>query len=84
MDDRKETEKFEVKDKGGTYKHQLIIDEMPKHKQVKPELFPRVKSGSSQIAFRDVRTIGSGQAHNNMPPYYVFNFCKQTETTGVK
>ena len=83
VDTREEKRVFEPHDQGGTYKHELTEQEMPSHTHDY-----RDRYNSSNFADygddqptgrkdedRETKTKGAGEPHNNMPPYWVLNFC---------
>lgn len=77
---------YSVGDTGGESTHTLTIDEMPSHSHE----YYRMKSGgttwwvagSSGTIFTqeyiNTNSAGNGQAHNNMPPYFVVYIWRRT------
>lgn len=80
-DARGEDRTFTVGQDGGAYQHQLTVREMPSHKH----WFPGsrgdrvVDDWDNEWGHRNQRKEtepkGEDQPHNNMPPYFVVNFC---------
>ena len=86
-DIREETTSFTLGQDGGAYKHQLTVEEMPKHRhsyRVYHEHRRRCDGDCSARVPHGADTTGEAggdQPHNNMPPYLVVNFChKETES----
>lgn len=79
----------DVQDTGGEEKHELIIGELPAHAH-KNENLGDVQTGTggtniggfqgtgSPIADINTSSVGSGDEHNNMPPYYGVYFIRRT------
>ena len=75
---------------GGEASHKLTVAEMPSHSHVYSAptgLFMGLNGTNTQQPIDNIRTgeqgansdaAGSGQAHNNMPPYLVVNVWKRT------
>ena len=86
-DDREEEREFVLGNEGGEYQHQLTKREMPNHQHTyKDHHFNRSRSGGDmgdeddhqhqyEITTRKTLPTGGNDAHNNMPPYRVLNFC---------
>ena len=71
-------------DTDGEYAHTLSIEEMPAHTHMQDgsRTHNRSCSGgcSSPLGGENDQTgsAGGNQSHNNLPPYFVVNFCKKT------
>lgn len=88
-DDREVNRDFVLGNEGGEYAHQLTVNEMPKHAHPYMDFhFDNSRRGSDRgddddqernlrRPTRNTDTIGGNEAHNNMPPYRVLNFCWQ-------
>jgi hypothetical protein len=79
---------------GGEETHKLTLDEMPKHTHPAPSnifgtdilgkegtFIPKKRVANDNLAVRmgkNTETAGSGEPHNNMPPYIALYFCKKT------
>lgn len=85
-------EVYELHDDGGASEHMLTVPEMPEHthdKDGKLLLVMRSRNltatevdskGHDEINIRhgfDMQPMGENMPHENMPPYYVVNFCKR-------
>lgn len=76
---------------GGVYEHPLTLPEMPSHKHAFVDTFLDYKRGDGEREHQggperyynhrrdDTSPIGEGEAHENMPPYLVVNFCHWAE-----
>ena len=66
----------------GEYAHELTIAEMPRHShtQDSSELHSRRCGGNCGSlvpgAAKQTGIHGGDEAHNNIPPFFVVNFCK--------
>jgi len=68
---------------GGTYRHTLIVQEMPAHTHDYIDTHSREiradygddEPGALHDSRRTTQSTGEGSPHNNMPPYLVLNFC---------
>ena len=73
---------FEIgrEDTDGEYTHMLLPEEMPRHAHVQPAPSTRCSGENCLDAGQDVRIgyVGGGRPHNNVPPYFVVNFCKKS------
>lgn len=86
-DVREEARTFAVGQVGGAYAHQLTVPELPSHAHRYQDLHFDNRRGGPNLGddddrdryFRDPRrdtsSVGGNQPHNNMPPYFVLNFC---------
>ncbi|MDE0205471.1 MAG: hypothetical protein OXP66_05525 [Candidatus Tectomicrobia bacterium] len=81
-DPRGETQTFAIGDDSrGTYSHQLTVPEMPKHTHsfVGSRGSRSVDDWDNEWGHREhsrrTASEGGDEAHNNMPPYFVLNFC---------
>ena len=91
-DVREEARTFAVGQVGGAYAHQLTVSELPSHSHgYHDRYFNNERRGShhgddddkERHYVKDTRnttSTGGGQPHNNMPPYFVLNFCYNAET----
>ena len=74
-------------DQEGEYENTLTAEELPEHMhQYEIPRYGRSKQpgGSTETHYadtvtRDTTSSGKNEAHNNMPPYVVLNFCVQTQ-----
>ena len=91
-DVRGEARTFAVGQVGGAYAHQLTEPELPSHAhRYHDRYFNNRRRGSHHgddddeerhyvKDTRDTTSIGGDQPHNNVPPYFVLNFCYNAET----
>lgn len=77
---------FTAESQGGEYTHTLTTSEMPVHTHTgKPQLIQNTAVGSSAFgyisngAWDSVESSGNGEAHNNMPPYFVVFLWRRTK-----
>ena len=83
--------KYKCGDTGGEESHALTSDEMPSHSHsFSHDVITSDSSGSyvisnsnkwgyySAITIANTESSGSGQAHNNMPPYYALCYIMKT------
>ena len=84
-EDRGDNRTFTIGQGGGEYRHELTVEEMPKHKhslRVKPD-HVRGDHGDDWPVHHghwdtfETTEAGGSQPHNNMPPYLVMNFCRK-------
>lgn len=69
--------------RGGTYRHTLKVQEMPRHThgyQYRDWIPKKSDYGDDEHArphewTKRTESTGGGSPHNNMPPYLVLNFC---------
>lgn len=82
-DDCGEMRTFTIGQAGGEYRHELTVEEMPKHRhsfRMKPD-HKRGDHGDDWPLHHghwnteETTETGGSQPHNNMPPYRVLNFC---------
>lgn len=83
-DDRDERREFKLLETAGEYEHVLTEREMPSHAhnyEDRTQRHPNIGGsggsiGDTQVTdIRGTQSSGSDEAHNNMPPYLVLNFC---------
>ena len=66
-------------DREGEYRHVLSTDEMPRYSRLSSRGTP-CPVPDDCIDHGDqfsIDSLGEGAAHNNIPPYFVLNFCKR-------
>ena len=86
IDTREETIPFTLGQNGGAYKHQLTVEEMPKHRHSYRVYHEHSRRCSGDCGARVPQSndstgeAGGDQPHNNMPPYLVMNFCHKSGT----
>ena len=84
-EDRGEKRTFSTGQGGGEYRHELTVEEMPKHKHSFRMKADHVRGdhGDDWPVHHghwntfETAEAGESQPHNNMPPYLVMNFCRK-------
>lgn len=80
-DTRGESPTFTVGQAKGAYRHELTEPEMPSHTHSFYGSFgvKAVHHSNTEVGYRgeekETEPAGEGKPHNNMPPYFVVNFC---------